>query len=313
VLGDPVATSYTFARGDALPFTPSLPQQMLDVNFANRIRLRGATQWQTVTRPWETSTVDLFWQGTARMTQDYAIFAHIIDDNQRAWAGEDILPLMGLYYTRLWHPNEVVPTSHNITLPYDAPPGRYWYEFGWYSLYDGSRLPVLSDDGELIDTRVVLGPLKVPMPPVADEEVAAATPVGALFGGDIELLAWKLDGDALQLQPGQTLALALYWRAETRPSLDYTIFVHLGPASAPPLAQNDHQPIGGQYPTSLWDSGEVVRDSSELGLPVDIPPGRYELTVGLYNLATGERLSTSGAEGHPATNNAVHLTTVDVQ
>ncbi len=57
----------------------------------------------------------------------------------------------------------------------------------------------------------------------------------------------------------------------------------------------------------------MVRDSSELSLPVDIPPGQYELTVGLYDLVTGERLSTSGAEGHPATNNAVHLTTVDVR
>jgi hypothetical protein len=275
--------------------------------------LRGATQWHALTRPWETSTIDLFWQGTAPMKQDYAIFAHIIDDGQQAWAGEDTFPLMGVYHTRLWHPNEVVPTSHNITLPYDAPPGRYWYEFGWYSLYDGSRLPVLNADGEPIGSRVVLGPLKVPMPPVADEEVTAATPVGARFGGQIDLLAWKLDGDALHLGPGQTLPLTLYWQAKARPSLDYTIFVHLGPANAPPLAQNDYQPLGGQYPTSLWDTGEVVRDSSELSLPVDIPPGQYELTVGLYDLVTGERLSTSGAEGHPATNNAIHLTTVDVR
>jgi hypothetical protein len=313
VLGDPVAMSYTFARGDALPFTPSLPQQMLDVNFGDCIRLLGATQWHTVTRPLETSTIDLFWQGTAPMKQDYAIFAHIIDKDERAWAGEDTFPLKGVYHTRLWHPNEVVPTSHNILLPYDAPPGRYWYEIGWYSHYDGSRLPVLNDDGEPMDSRVVLGPLKVPMPPVADEEVKAAAPVGAHFGGEIDLLAWRLEGDVLHLRPGQTLALTLYWQAKARPSLDYTIFFHLGPANAPPLAQNDHQPVGGQYPTSLWDAGEVVRDSSELSLPVDTPPGQYELTVGLYDLVTGERLSTSGAKGHPAIENAVHLTAIDVR
>lgn len=312
-LGNPVAMSYTLARGNALPFTPSLPQQTLDVNFANCIRLIGATQWHTMTRPLETSTVDLFWQGTAPMKQDYAIFAHIIDDGQRAWAGEDIFPLMGVYHTRLWRLNEVVPTSHNIALPYDAPPGRYWYEFGWYSLYDGSRLPVLNEAGEPIDTRVVLGPLKVPMPPVADEEVTAATPVGARFGGEIELLAWKLEGDGLNLRPGQTLALTLYWQARARPSLDYTIFVHLGPANAPPLAQNDHQPVGGRYPTSLWDIGEVVRDNFELSLPVDIPPGQYELTVGLYTLVSGERLFTPGTQWYPATNNAVPLTAVNVR
>jgi hypothetical protein len=63
----------------------------------------------------------------------------------------------------------------------------------------------------------------------------------------------------------------------------------------------------------LWDAGEVVRDRSELGLPVDILPGQYELTVGLYDPVTSERLATSGAEGHPATNNAIHLTTVEVR
>jgi hypothetical protein len=57
----------------------------------------------------------------------------------------------------------------------------------------------------------------------------------------------------------------------------------------------------------------VVRDSSELDLPIDIPPGQYELTVGLYDLMTGERLSTLGAEGHLATNHAIHLTTVNVR
>ncbi|MCB0226588.1 MAG: hypothetical protein KDI02_23040, partial [Anaerolineae bacterium] len=48
---------------------------------------------------------------------------------------------------------------------------------------------------------------------------------------------------------------------------------------------------GGQYPTSLWDPGEIIND--ELTLPLDdLPPGRYTPVVGLYNFTTGDRLPT---------------------
>ena len=41
-------------------------------------------------------------------------------------------------------------------------------------------------------------------------------------------------------------------------------------------------PAGG-YPTSLWQAGDIWRGQLNLSIPGDIPPGRYQLRVGLLD------------------------------
>jgi hypothetical protein len=44
--------------------------------------------------------------------------------------------------------------------------------------------------------------------------------------------------------------------------------------------------VGGQFPTGTWQPGDTVVDLHQLSLP----PGNYTLQVGLYELATLQRL-----------------------
>ena len=83
----------------------------------------------------------------------------------------------------------------------------------------------------------------------------------------------------------------LYWKAVAPLEADYTIFAHLLDGQGRLIAQNDHQPPGGRYPTSLWDTDEQVIDESTLLIPASTLPGQYRLAVGMYLLATGERLT----------------------
>ena len=62
-------------------------------------------------------------------------------------------------------------------------------------------------------------------------------------------------------------------------------------------AQHDGQPLEGQYPTSHWLAGSVIRDRHIVGLPPDIPPGEYEVEIGFYSLASGERLMVTQPGG----------------
>jgi hypothetical protein len=56
--------------------------------------------------------------------------------------------------------------------------------------------------------------------------------------------------------------------------------------------------------------GETIREASDLFLPEDLPPGRYELWAGLYRLETGERLPVQNdASGE----NAVQLGVLTVE
>jgi len=52
----------------------------------------------------------------------------------------------------------------------------------------------------------------------------------------------------------------------------------------------DHAPARGRYPTSFWAPGSVIRDRGLYFLPGDLTEGLYLMRVGLYLLATGERL-----------------------
>ncbi len=90
-------------------------------------------------------------------------------------------------------------------------------------------------------------------------------------------------------EPGQTVSVQLRWQVIEPPGRELTTFVHLGDPASPPLAQGDSPPLGGHYPTGLWATGEVIDDEYSLALPADLPPGRYPLTVGLYDPASGLR------------------------
>ncbi|MCB0176252.1 MAG: glycosyltransferase family 39 protein [Anaerolineae bacterium] len=112
--------------------------------------------------------------------------------------------------------------------------------------------------------------------------------VQATFGDVVQLLGYTAEPE--QPEPGQSLRLTLYWQPIAAMAHNYTVFVHLRQPTGGNVAQADHRPLGDLYPTSIWPVGETIRETSELNLPADIPPGDYDLWVGVYLLETGERL-----------------------
>jgi hypothetical protein len=86
------------------------------------------------------------------------------------------------------------------------------------------------------------------------------------------------------------VSLTLYWEARREVGRDYTVFTHLIDSDDQMWAQKDNPPRGGNYPTSFWDQGELIRDDYDLPLPSDTPLGEYVVEIGLYLPSTGERL-----------------------
>lgn len=133
-------------------------------------------------------------------------------------------------------------------------------------------------------------------------------PASANFANQIELLGYTVEPG--QGAPGQPLRITLYWRALAPPPADYTVFVHLRQPGGGNVAQADHRPLGNIFPTSLWPVGETIRETSELALPPDLPPGDYELWAGLYRLDTLERLPV---QADSSGENAVRLGQIAVR
>jgi hypothetical protein len=95
---------------------------------------------------------------------------------------------------------------------------------------------------------------------------------------------------------GLQLAVRLTWQADATPQADYQVFAHLAEPNGELIAQFDHTPAGSLRPTSGWRAGERIDDRFAFDLPGHVA-GPLVLRIGLYTLATGERLPTYDASG----------------
>ena len=113
----------------------------------------------------------------------------------------------------------------------------------------------------------------------------------ANLGGQAQFTGYALDRAAYQ--PGDDVCVTLYWLGLRRPDKDYKVFVHLRDlADQQMISQHDSDPVYGFTPMTRWEPGELIADEHLLPLPTDVQPGTYQLWVGMYDPATGERVTT---------------------
>jgi len=146
--------------------------------------------------------------------------------------------------------------------------------------------------------------------PLLTAEQAQLTPLDANFADTAQLLGYRLS--ATLLKPGDTLRVTLQWRVLSRTDAPYTIFVHVYSPDIGSIAQQDIYPGLGNYATTVWDVGYEFADTYRLRVPTDAPGASYQLLVGLYNEATGQRLSVTGS-GASATDDWVAFGMLQIQ
>jgi hypothetical protein len=109
-------------------------------------------------------------------------------------------------------------------------------------------------------------------------------------GDEVTLLGYGLLND--RLAAGDIAQITLFWQASRTPSQRYTVFLHVLDGSNQIVGQRDAEPGGGARLTTLWEPGQVIVDNYGLPIHPATPPGEYRVEVGMYNAATGERLTT---------------------
>jgi hypothetical protein len=113
--------------------------------------------------------------------------------------------------------------------------------------------------------------------------------------GDVAMLAAVEMGE-MALHRGEALPLALYWRALAATDISYTVFVQAIDDEGLKAAQDDRVPCHAGCPTTTWRPGDLIGEWYDLPIHPDAPPGHYQVVVGMYDLATGERLPALDAE-----------------
>ena len=260
----------------------------LDAAFGGKVKLLGYELESREVRPGETLRITLYWQALMPMKENYSVFVHLIDEEGLILAQRDTYPGLGNYPTSVWSPGVIVRDTYPVPIPLTAPsPSLVRPLVGLYLLSTMQRLP-LAGGGDAIELPAVR------IIPPTERVEGVPNPTFLSLDGKVALVGYELPKRTLR--PGDALRLTLYWKALSRPGDDYVVFVHLiGPGNRI-WAQRDSPPRRGMYPTSRWAEGEVIEDTYRLELPLEMPPGVYNLEIGMCR-ADGSRLKVRSREG----------------
>ena len=144
-----------------------------------------------------------------------------------------------------------------------------------------------ADPSLVVSTGITLNitPLQRGMAPPSPDQ-----PIYVVFGDQIAMVGYDFT-----METPERASLDLYWHALQQPCASYKVFVHVVDVqNGHVMLQQDFVPLNWLYPTNEWKSGEYIQDHVFLDL-ASLPPGNYQLRVGLYDPETGVRLLTTPA------------------
>ena len=132
---------------------PAIPQMQypLDLSFGEQAKLIGYDIRNT-----DALDLMLYWQSRASIADDYTVFVHVLDSNDRLIAQHDQLPANGSNPTSLWSPGEVIADRHQFALPGGAL-GVFHIQVGLYRADTGARLSITDSRGNAVGDAVVIG------------------------------------------------------------------------------------------------------------------------------------------------------------
>jgi len=276
------ALDYGYRRAEQVGkyevYRPAPLDRDRNVRLTGGLALVGHTLPPVDVNPGETISLDVVWQAARPMTESYTSFLHLVDTAGQGQAKDDHQAWNGFYPTTRWVEGEMVRMTYSLTLPADLPPGLYTLRAGWY-------------DPSLNRLHTETGADNVPLAVVrvspAQPQPLEMAPLDATFAGGVSLTGYSVD------RGSGTMRVTLGWRLQPGQLLDtdYTVFLHLRDAAGKTMTQGDGPPTDGQWPTSLWPPDVTIQDTHTITLPADLPPGAYHLVTGLYDRATGNRVS----------------------
>lgn len=137
------------------------PQHTIEANLDDKVTLLGYDIISRKIGPGDTIDLTLYWQEQRKMEKGYTVFVHLIDEEGQIWGQKDNQPEGGFYPTSFWDVEEVIKDEYRFQVRPETPAGEYQIEVGMYLLDTNERLPLKDRRGEMIDDRILLGPVKV--------------------------------------------------------------------------------------------------------------------------------------------------------
>jgi len=106
--------------------------------------------------PGETIYLALYWRTRGTVKGDYTAFTHLLGGDGTSYGGWD-RQLGGEFYpSSQWPAGDTRREEYPLVVSPESPPGRYQIEVGLYLAETMERLPVLDENGQPVENRVLL-------------------------------------------------------------------------------------------------------------------------------------------------------------
>jgi hypothetical protein len=222
-------------------------------------------------------TFTLDWQALRQLGHDYSTFLQLQTQDYQRVAGDEDWLWRWLLPSTQWQADDIVPDVQTLEIPDDLPPGAYRLVAGVYvSTFVEERLPATWGLDTSPGDAATIGWAKVPQPDTPSLEESAILLDATLAD------TFALRDASAATRDGSQVHINLFWQSlVNRPPIDATIFVHVVNESGEIVAQQDARPWGGQYPTFIWDEGEIVQTDYVLDIGA-ADPGGLSVRVGMY-------------------------------
>ncbi|MCL4880292.1 MAG: glycosyltransferase family 39 protein [Anaerolineae bacterium] len=259
----------------------------VEATFNQQIRLLGYSDFDT------NGYVDitLYWEALKKPDRDLTVFLHLLDDELNAVWGRDVrIGDIGFpdFFTSEWDQGTIFAESYYFKLPGTFPDyERLRLVVG---IYDGSQGRV--DEWPVTDsTRPLIGN-SVELLSIAALPAPSSAPEQSLAVFEDELVLVKADWP-LRAVSGETISLDLSWYSQKQPEKPYHLFVHIMEGDTYITGRDNL--LWPDLPTDLWEEGRYFDGTMELA--TEIPPGCYELYLGLYPPDESRRLTVHQQNG----------------
>jgi len=128
-------------------------------SLEGRIALVGYALDRRSAAPGEALHLTLRWRALRDIDVNYSVFTHVFSGDA-IWAQKDAWPLEGDAPTALWSRGFTLDDTYELVLKPETPQGVYDLQVGMTD-GDGRRLVLLDNLGHALDTRVLLGQVRV--------------------------------------------------------------------------------------------------------------------------------------------------------
>ena len=107
--------------------------------------------------------------------------------------------------------------------------------------------------------------------------------VGAIFDNSVEMVAYRILQGSTTPKEGETVRIEVYFKA-LRDNIprDYTVFVHVEGDMRDKRTKDDQPMAMGEYPTTFWKKGDIVKHPITVRIPGDNKNNYYWVLAGIY-------------------------------